>query len=275
MREDTLTILKKVLFDVEKAQKRIDKNGKPYGIFRLSDLLLNKNDFKLTREMFETEANIIFNNSNELTSDGIFHGLIYCLLTSLQNYSGQTKGFDSLLKESISTPAEIQMDNGKLSRVLREKGILFHQQKANYIRKLAQNWENLNLLERIGLGIKTNRDQEVHLRQSISNEIKGLGEKTSSLFLRMCGAEYLVPIDSWMTEMLYFHGYPCKMPRFKASRIRWGTEDVLSLKQRKRGLKGKRYLQAEEFALDLAQKYGVPGYLLQLAFWTKKSTYQK
>lgn len=275
MEEGTLTIQEKVLFDVEEARTRIEKNGKIYGILELSDLLLNENDFKLAEKMSEKEANIVFNGSKKLTSEGVFHGLIYCLLTPLQNYSGQTRGFESLLKEYVSTPAEIQEDNGKLSEVLKEKGILFHQQKASYIRELAQNWENLNLLDRIGGGIKTNRYQEVQLRQSISNEIKGLGEKTSSLFLRMCGAEYLVPIDSWMTEMIYFHGYPCKMPRSKVNRIRWGTKDVLSPKQRKRGLKGRKYLQAEEFTSDLAQKYEVPGYLLQLAFWTKKSTYQK
>jgi len=40
-------------------------------------------------------------------------------------------------------------------------------------------------------------------------------------------------------------------------------------------LVGKRYAKAEEYALDLAQKYEVPGFILQLAFWTKKSSYEK
>jgi len=72
---------------------------------------------------------------------------------------------------------------------------------------------------------------EIALRKNIKNNIKGLGYKTTSLLLKMCGAEYLVLVDSWMAEMLYFHGYPFKIPKKKVERIRWGTTDIKDRKK--------------------------------------------
>jgi len=100
----------------------------------------------------------------------------------------------------------------------------------------------------------------------------GFGDKTSSLFLRMCGAEYLVPLDSWMVEILYFHGYPCRMPRTTVDSLRWRT-DILSPKKRKQTLWGKKYLQAEDFTFHLAEKYNVSGHLLQSTIWAKNSSF--
>jgi thermostable 8-oxoguanine DNA glycosylase len=106
-------------------------------------------------------------------------------------------------------------------------------------------------------------------------EFHGLGLKTSSLLLRMCGADYLVPVDSWMLEMLYFHGYPCEVPTRLVERERWETKDRSYLKRRKKSLTREQYLQAERCAIDLANKYGVSGYLLQMAIWSKFSSFRK
>lgn len=263
-------LLNKVFYNRREAEKRVHKTGNLYSINSLSDLILHNEDFQLAKKVLQEEKEIL---SGE---EGLFRGLVYCLLSSRQRYTEQFKTYNSLLNQNMSTPQEIRNGNEKLDSIIKEGKLIYPNQKSSYIKELAQNWENLNptISENIKDNIGTSRNQEVNLRKYICQEINGLGEKTSSLFLRMCGAEYLIPLDSWMVEMLYFHGYPCKMPRTKVNRQRWRT-NIFSPKQTKQGLDGKKYLKAEEFALNLANKYNVPGYLLQLTFWTKHSTYQK
>ncbi len=262
-----------ILYDKDSAQRQIDENGSIYGITSIEDLILNENDFNLANEFYLEEAKIIYGEDNNLTEDGLLKGIIYCLLTPMQNYSGQINGFESLLDENKDIMIDLIDDKRKLGETLKDSGIIFHVRKASYIHNLHKKWDGKNVLQSINEGIKNDRDNEIHLRKNMISEIKGFGEKTASIFLRMCGAEFLIPVDSWMVEMLSFHGYPCEMPRTSVDRVRWGQEGVISRKLRKRGLKGKPYREAEEYAFDLAEKYDVPGYLLQLAFWTKKSTY--
>ena len=198
--------MKNFLYDIAEAQKRIKETGGRYKIFNISDLVLNDDDFKLAWKVYRSESSIIFGEDSELTSEGVFHGLVYCLLTPLQNYFGQSKGFEAFFNEGLATPEKIQENLGMLGVVFKEAKVMFPDQKANYIEIAAQNWNNLNLLEKIGRSVNTDREQETHLRKNIVENVKGLGNKTASILLRMCGLKYLVPIDSWMAEILYFNG---------------------------------------------------------------------
>jgi len=256
-----------VVHDLPAARKRIAGRVRDfYRINDVSDLLLCEKDFDSAREMCAKEAQIVL-DSNRLTPNGLLRGVIYCLLTPLQKYAGQVKGYDAAIMNR-------SFEHDDLPEILRDAGVLFHEQKAKYIRKATFVLDNPGLAMLITDNIG-NRKSEIALRQELITDISGLGLKTGSLLLRMCGAQHVVPIDSWMMEMLYFHGYPCEMPRSKVERERWETKDRTYKKYRKTGLTQSDYLRAEEFALDLARKYEVPGYVLQMAFWTKKSTYEK
>ena len=265
--------LKDFLYDLETAKKRVSENGGLYGFSEINDIFLLESDFEIAKNVYDAESEIVHNDDYELTDRGIFNGIVYFLLTPLQNFTGQTKGFEAIMDENQEISPEYLDSKKLLIESLKESGVMFYEQKANYIFELNQRWDELNILMRISEGLNNNREQEIMLRKDIISDVKGLGEKTTSLLLRMCGAEFLVPVDSWMAEMLSFHGYLCEMPRTKVDRIRWGTDNIISTKQRKKGLNGKKYIKAEAFALDLAGKYDVSGYLLQLAFWAKKSTY--
>lgn len=264
--------LDNILYDRDAAEEHVNKNGSLYDITRIEDLMLFKADFEEAKKVYLKESEIVYGADESLTENGILKGIIYCILSSFQNYTGHILGFKCILDKNKEI-SDIVYDKERISEVLKESGIMFHNQKAGYVYELVDTWDGSNMLHIIRDGIKNSREDEIALRKNVISEVKGLGEKTASLFLRMCGAEFLVPVDSWMAEMLYFYGYPCEMPRTNVDRIRWGTDNIISTKQRKKGLDGKKYIKAEAFALDLAGKYDVSGYLLQLAFWAKKSTY--
>jgi thermostable 8-oxoguanine DNA glycosylase len=273
MKENKCRILENVIYDIKKAQERIDKDGSRYKIFKLSDLFLTEDDFHLARKVYKKEAEIVFDNE-KINSEGVFRGLVYCLLSPRQDYLTQLKGFEEIFNSEISSIEDISNNELYLREILKKAGVAPQNQKANYIVQIAKNWDKLCLLEKIKSGLGKDKDSEFVLRKNLMKELKGVGEKISSMLMRMCGAEYVVPIDSWMNEILYFYGYPCEISRSKINRVRWNT-DVYSMKQTKNGLKGIKYLKAEEFTLDLAKRYDVRGCILQLAFWAKKSGYKK
>jgi thermostable 8-oxoguanine DNA glycosylase len=267
-----------ILHDQKLATARIENRDKDfYDIKSVSDLLLDEKDFVAAREVAEKEAHIIFNGDLMLTREGIYRGIVYSLLTPLQKYAGQVKGFESLLYNNLVFTAGNRSDPDTVAATLKNAGVLFYHQKARYMLDAEHVVSNTDILSKIQVDAGTTKEREIALRKEIIAKVNGLGLKTGSVLLRMCGARYIVPVDSWMGEMLYFHGYPCEMPRSKAKRPRWNSkdDDSTSAKQRKKALSEKQYLEAETFAFDLAGKYDVPGYILQLAFWTKKSSYGK
>ena len=269
------TISTHFLHDPKKAHMNINEKGSRYGISGTSDLILHENDFRRARKVYQTESEIVLDGSNELTDRGVFQGTAYVLISSVQKYQGQVDGFDAFLDWMSARRVGKNASASELSRTFKKSSVNFYRQKAYYIARLANEWGDLDILERIQENIGTSREHEVALRKSLVADIKGLGDKTASLLLRMCGAEHVVPIDSLMLEWLYFHGYPCEMHYSKAYRKDLKSNGKVSVRQRKRDIKRRQYLQVEEFALDLSKKYSVPGYLLQLAVWAKRSTYSK
>ncbi len=260
------------LHNKKKARCRIRSECRLSGVNDISDLILTPNDFSEARKMLDQEAKIVFGDSSALTEQGLFRGVVYCFLTTLQNYDKQITVFERIIQQGFDTPEAVLRDPTGLLDIL---NVIFKNQKAGYIRTLAQNWEGLDLLAKISAAVKTSREDELALRAEVISKVNGLREKTSSVLLRMCGAEYLVPIDSWMAEILYLHGYSTQMPRRTIERPHFDNAEWHVHQKRKAGLRGAQYLRAEEQAADLAVRYGVPGYLLQLTYWTKHSTYQK
>jgi thermostable 8-oxoguanine DNA glycosylase len=267
--------IERIIYDLKLANERIQNRTRDfYNITNVSDLILDEKDFSSAYEIHEKETHIIFNGSSEISQEGLFRGIVYCLLTPMQIYEGQIKGFESIFDNNLNLITKNVENIEKLASVLKKSGIIFHEQKAKYIQNAKQVLDNTDLLSVIKANVKTTRDNEVKTRLIMSNSVLGFGLKTSSILLRMCSAENVIPIDSTMMEMLYFHGYPCDIPRSNVERIRWETKNRISRKLRKRELSNSQYLEAESFTFDLAQKYEVPGYILQLAVWTKKSTYK-
>ncbi len=258
-----------VLYDERTALRRVRKSGRLYGVESVSGLFLTERDFSNAREMYDTESRIVLGSGKSLTDDGLFRGAVYCLLASFQDYLRQIEIFSSILSEGLDTPENMLGNNEKFGRIM--KGAVFNPTKSKWIYKLSAEWTDLDLCQRIGNGIRTGRDNEVRLREELIRDVDGFGKKTASLLLRMCGSENLVPIDTRMATAMYFHGYPFEIERYRVDRSDEGKKS----KKRKMPIRGGKYLELESFAFDLADKYETSGHMLQLAFWTKYSTFNK
>ena len=248
----------RILHDRKEAERRIAKYGYLYKVESPKDLLLGEENFEAAGEAHRKECAII-------TDRGLFSGAVYSMLTPQQQYPEMIRCYKELESEGFCSPETAQNEQG-VREVLKRCKINYYKKKTRFIITLPQGWDEQEIRSIIEAGVGHGKEGEQKARRDISKRVLGFGPKTSSLFLRMCGTEHLIPIDSSVSEMLYLHGYPCEIPRTRVNR-------PTGPKQRKTTIKGRRYLETEEFAFDLADKYRVPGYILQLAFWTKKSTY--
>lgn len=270
MKEITVSdYIENFLYSSELAQSRIKEEGRLYRINSVSDLILKQGNFEDAEEQHAFESSLVRDENGNFTEAGIFRGIVYSLLTPMQNYSTQMNVFDAILSEGFDMPEKILDSKAALCKAI--IGANYHDEKANYIYELAEKWDYPSIYRKIIRGIKSGKEKEISLRDELVTDVKGFGEKTASIFLRMCGAEHLVPVDTIMAGILYLHGYPIEIKRFKANRKDEGKKDKL----RKVSIKGKNYGLFENHSWDLAEKYGVSGHVLQLAFWTKHSTYAK
>jgi thermostable 8-oxoguanine DNA glycosylase len=271
MAERTISTLtpEALLFNRNVALERIQREGNRYNIRNVSDLVLIGPDFEEAEKIYNLEAKIVFGESDSLTNGGIFRGAVYCLLTPFQDYSRTVEAFSSLSSKGLDIPANILENRTEVNLAL--KYLNLNKQKPDKIFKLALSWREFDLADEITEGVKKGRDEEIRLRKIVVKDFFGFGEKTASMLLRMCGAQYLVPVDANMANVLYFLGYPVEIGHYYANR----ADEGRGIKKRKSKIHGAEYLKFENFALDLAQKYNVPAYLLQLAVYTRYSTYRK
>jgi thermostable 8-oxoguanine DNA glycosylase len=243
--------------DKELALERIANEGLNYRIRTPRGLLLEESNFKEAREMHEQEKEIV----GEHTDDELFRGLVYCVLTQMQDYGTQMYVFHRLLDNGCDTIEGTLANRGELPKFM--QSAIYNKNKTGYILGVADQWDEINIRE-----ILENPNQQ-EARKQLMKRTPGIALKTGSLFLRMCGMEQLVPIDSWMMGMLYLHGYPVEIERMDVKR------EFNNVKQRKRPVNGQKYLDAESHTQDLAGKYKQPPFLLQLAFWTHHSAFRR
>lgn len=262
-------VVNSFLFHEETAQERINEEGLFHSITSISDLILSPENFREAYGMYYRERAIVSETSHEgvfcVTDEKLFQGCVYAILAQQQDYTTQMEVYSGLLEKSLNTRKSILENQHEFRQALGRA--MYKKAKARYITELAKNWESLDLAARLRR-FTGNQDTELLLRKSIVKDVVGFGEKTASLVMRMAGSEHMVPVDTWMAEMLYLHGYDVDIIRDVVVRENGAH------KRRKRAIEGKRYIECEKLALNLAQKYNVPGHILQLAFWTKNSTYR-
>lgn len=257
----------------ELALRRIEEEGKSSKIRQISDLALSNYDFDKAKELCLIESKIVRDEDGQLSEMGLFRGALYCLLSTTQGYQDQESAFNFFLKEGFDTPANVLKNQEKLEELLLK--INYRNQKFKYIRQLAFDWNEKNILKMINKSqaIGKGREGEVELRNRIVKEMNGFGEKTVSMLLRMCGAQDLVPMDTNLIKVLYFSGY--ENVEIKRNLVMRYDKPNPGKRARKASVKGFKYLKFEECAIDLAKKYKVPVCLLQQAAYVKFSTYSK
>ncbi len=154
-----------------------------------------------------------FKDLGKQAADELFKELCFCIMTA--NFSAE-RGIDIQKKvnEGFLTSSEKQM-----AKKLRSCGHRFPNTRANYIvearkhkRTLA---DNINLLK-----------NDADLRQWIADNIKGLGLKESSHFLRNIGRTDCAIIDFHIVDLLVEHGL-IKEPKTITKKVYLEIESVL------------------------------------------------
>ncbi|MCX6711688.1 MAG: N-glycosylase/DNA lyase [Candidatus Woesearchaeota archaeon] len=160
-----------------------------------------------------------------------FYELCFCLLTP------QTKARNADLV--IKQLKALDFKNKSFSPVKYLIGIRFHENKAKYLLELKEKFDKIpfNLSSR-------------ELREYLVKNIKGLGYKEASHYLRNIGHKDLAILDRHILSNLKYFDVINEVPK---------------------SMTKKQYLEIEDKFLDFSKKVNIPIDHLDLLFWSSKT----
>lgn len=165
--------------------------------------------------------------------------IIYCLLTPQSSAMNAAKAVEQIKAEGVLENAEA------VARILgrREHYIRFHNTKAKRIRDIHRRYERI-------FHALTNESSPAELRAWLVQNVKGLGWKEASHFLRNIGHRNLAILDRHILKNLKKHRVIRSLPKT---------------------LTRKRYLSIEQKFQRFAQVVGIPMDELDLLFWSSET----
>jgi len=170
------------------------------------------------------------------SSKAVFSELCFCLLTA------NWKAKESIaIQKELSERGFVCLPQKELQKILKEMGHRFHPQRAEYI-CLAR--KHLNIKEKIkGM-------DEFNAREWLVKNIKGLGYKEASHFLRNIGYKNVAIIDRHILNLLV---------------------DYRLIKKKPSSLNKKNYLEIEKILKIIAEKTNLNLAKLDLYMWYMKT----
>jgi len=168
-------------------------------------------------------------------SDEIFSELCFCLMTANFNAERSIK-----IQEQIGSKEFLTLSKEKLSVKLKRLGHRFYNKRAEFICLARKSYLALIKL------LKTEKD-EYKIRDWLVKNIKGLGFKESSHFLRNIGFENVAIIDFHIVDLLVKEGLVGKM--------------------KSRTLAKKTYLEIEQTLQDIGRRTKLNLAELDLYLW--------
>ncbi len=214
----------------------------------------------LSEKDFETA--LLFHDKEKIepvTTESLFRGALYCILTSKETYSNLIRIYNGLLTSGMDTPDAINTSGNRLTEIIRKAGYV--QKKERFIREFAEWWQTTDLHRQMLADIENSREREFELRNEMAsaNGAPGLGMKCASLLFRMCGYENIAPVDTWALKYLIDQGYDIN------------HQDRIG----RRGITPSNYLKYEQWFSAMAQKHGKKPGIFQLALWCKASSWHR
>jgi len=175
-----------------------------------------------------------FKELQEKGNNAWFDEICFCILTAnssadmgikIQDYMKKRNGFQEFTEEEIK-------------KVLKDKGYRFYNRRAEYIKLAQEHKDDLK-------DILTSLEDSFEKREWIVNNIKGIGYKEGSHFLRNVGYLDLGILDRHILRCLEKNGF-IEIPKT---------------------LTRKRYLDIEEKFKNLSEEIGLQPGKLDLYFW--------
>lgn len=163
-----------------------------------------------------------FSSFNEKNNEAWFSELCFCLLTA--NSKAQTA---INIQKTLGYGGFLNLEQEKLATTIREHKHRFHNNKAKYIVQARQNKGIKDIIQSI-----VKKEDEFKAREWLVQNIKGLGYKEASHFLRNTGHKNLAILDRHILNIL-------------------ASNELI---ERPKSLNKKIYLENEKIFQDLAQK---------------------
>ena len=195
--------------------------------------LINKIDSLKNSEIGDLVNNRIkeFKNLNKKSDDVLFKELCFCILTANFNAEKSIKIQDEIGDCFLTNSKE------ELAKKLKDKGHRFPNTRARYIS------DSLKCKEFLKKNVESLKGEE--LREWIVNNVKGLGYKESSHFLRNIGFDDFAIIDFHIVDIL----------------------ERYNLIEKPKSITRKKYLEIEDLLEEIAKKSGLSLAELDLYLW--------
>jgi len=182
------------------------------------------------RDVIDSRLND-FKDLGKQSNDELFKELCFCLLTANYSAEGGIR-IQQTLEDGFLTLTE-----GELAEKLKELGHRFPQARAKYIVGARKHRDSLRNLVSSG--------NEHSAREWLAKNVKGLGYKEASHFLRNIGFDSLAILDFHIIDILVKHG----------------------LVQRPKTLIPRRYLEIEKVLEKVGKRLGMNMGELDLYLW--------
>jgi len=180
----------------------------------------------------------------EKSDEDIFVELCYCLLTPQSKAKAVDRAIKNLLEKNI-------LFLGSEKQILKElasSGVRFHKNKTKYILEAREFFSNNGKIDIKG---KLREESAHDIREWLVKNVKGLGYKEASHFLRNIGLGFdLVILDRHIMKNLMKYGVIDEIPEC---------------------LSRKCYLSLEEKMKDFSKQVDIPVADLDLLFWSEET----
>jgi len=178
------------------------------------------------------------------SDEDVFVELCFCLLTPQSKAKAVDKAIKSLLEKNLL----LYGNKGQMIKELENSGARFHKNKTNYIIEARKFFTNNG---KIDIKSKLNRKTADDKRKWLVENVKGLGYKEASHFLRNIGLGFeLAILDRHIMENLMKYGVIPEIPEC---------------------LSRKCYLSLEEKMKKFSKQVNIPLAELDLLFWSEET----
>jgi N-glycosylase/DNA lyase len=177
-----------------------------------------------------------FSSFSDKGNDEWFSELCFCLLTANSRADSAMR-----IQNQIGSKGFLKSPEANISQTIRLNKHRFHNNKAKYIVS-AREFKNIKDI----LSDKS----EIESRKFLVENVKGLGMKEASHFLRNVGSLNLAILDRHILNLMFERGY---------------------LLERPKTLTAKNYLEIEETFNKIAENLGMSSSELDLYMWYMKT----
>ncbi len=199
-------------------------------IKEIKELKKNKKIMRIVNEKIQE-----FDSFKNKTNNSWFSELCFCILTANSRANTAVK-----IQKQVKTKGFLEYSEKKLKKIIKQNKHRFYNNKAKFIVE-ARKFKNIKTI--------ISKKNELEAREWLVKNIKGIGFKEASHFLRNTGAKNLAILDRHIINLMNEYG----------------------LIQKPKKLNKKNYFKIEKKIIQLSKKTNLTPSELDLIMWFKKT----